>query len=541
MPDSHAVPFANNWAYIKTELNWLDRVLVMAVGRQRKDLKDLETLARSQADRVTHHWWKGIITLDMPPNYDEGRPALRPTTESPKNYRQQLAERIELTEQQGTILSLPVLQTRLKLTNFEKCVLLMALAPEVNRRFSDLYSYLQDDKTTERPLVDLALKLFCRNDQEWQLARQRLATTSPLKSARLVRSLDLPTTGLPHSNLEQTSAANAVPSAVPSHVDRPFLLRSLCLSEALINLLLSTELRSEQLEPFCQPLPSSLPLNSNASSLAPIAQFAAPVAGIGLPSTATAAVDPLAIESNLQPERSLGFPYLETVPKPEADLWPRLIYPDHVLQRLDWIATAVSYEGLVLALSGPRGVGKTLIARALAQRLGRSLLSLDLRRWPASAYSQLVTACTRQPEAVLVVQSSEYWLNRYRKLSMASWSELICQRKRPDSLTIFSSEAPLQLSCRWQRDLDVRLTFGLPKIAERRQLWQQALIDYAPYAADIDIAHLAQRWQLTGGAIQASVAVARRYRNRQQTQSKRHAKLQAQDLHWSLRQCCRHN
>ena len=75
-----AEPFTDNWAYIKTELNWLDRVLVMAVGRHRRDLKETESMTRNARDRVTRHWWKGVITLDQSPNYDEYRPgAVRET------------------------------------------------------------------------------------------------------------------------------------------------------------------------------------------------------------------------------------------------------------------------------------------------------------------------------------------------------------------------------------------------------------------------------------------------------------------------------
>ena len=71
-------PFPDNWSYIKTELNWLDRVLVMAVGRHRRDLKETEGLTRNPRDRVTRHWWKGVITLDQSPNYDEYRPGAVP-------------------------------------------------------------------------------------------------------------------------------------------------------------------------------------------------------------------------------------------------------------------------------------------------------------------------------------------------------------------------------------------------------------------------------------------------------------------------------
>jgi len=55
--------FADNWAYLKTELAWLDRLLMVAVARQKRDLQELDDFALSSEDRVTSHWWKGIISL----------------------------------------------------------------------------------------------------------------------------------------------------------------------------------------------------------------------------------------------------------------------------------------------------------------------------------------------------------------------------------------------------------------------------------------------------------------------------------------------
>jgi hypothetical protein len=37
--------FADNWAYFKTELNWLDRVLMMAVSRQKRDTSEVDDFA----------------------------------------------------------------------------------------------------------------------------------------------------------------------------------------------------------------------------------------------------------------------------------------------------------------------------------------------------------------------------------------------------------------------------------------------------------------------------------------------------------------
>jgi hypothetical protein len=73
MSTESPVPFANNWAYLKTELSWLERLLMLAIARQRKEAKALGRVARTKADQVTSHWWQGLINVS-PRTYEEGPP-----------------------------------------------------------------------------------------------------------------------------------------------------------------------------------------------------------------------------------------------------------------------------------------------------------------------------------------------------------------------------------------------------------------------------------------------------------------------------------
>ncbi|MEO0406426.1 MAG: hypothetical protein AAF289_03645 [Cyanobacteria bacterium P01_A01_bin.135] len=169
--------FSSNWAYIKTELSWLERVLMTAVSRQQQERKRVNQVAQSPADQATAHWWKGLVSLDGKSYYDEHRP---PATAKKSGYHKQLQSRIEASYQSGILLVLPYLCDRLQLNRFEKNLLLMGIAPEVNRRYSRLYHYLQGDSETELPSLELVLRLLCRNDGDWQAARWRLGNGSPL-------------------------------------------------------------------------------------------------------------------------------------------------------------------------------------------------------------------------------------------------------------------------------------------------------------------------------------------------------------------------
>jgi hypothetical protein len=192
-------PFVDNWAYLKTELAWLDRLLMVAVARQKRDLQELDDFAFSDEDRVTRHWWKGLIHLTGQPNYDHARPPQVPRSTSGGSYAQQLEARIGASQRQGIVLALPQLRHRLQLTLFEKNVLLLALAPEVNQRFGRLYSYLHyqhDESDWDLPTVDLCLRLLCRNDQEWRRSRPLIAPSGRLASLGLVEWLNADDTTL---------------------------------------------------------------------------------------------------------------------------------------------------------------------------------------------------------------------------------------------------------------------------------------------------------------------------------------------------------
>ena len=141
----------------KTELNWLDRMLMMAVSRQKRELREVDDFATSMEDRVTSHWWKGIIAVNRTTGYDNAQPP-KSTKGKTGSYSQQLEARIQASRQQGIVLALPCLKEQLQLSQFEKNVILMALAPEINQRFGRIYSYLQyqhDESDWDLPTVNL--------------------------------------------------------------------------------------------------------------------------------------------------------------------------------------------------------------------------------------------------------------------------------------------------------------------------------------------------------------------------------------------------
>jgi SpoVK/Ycf46/Vps4 family AAA+-type ATPase len=115
------------------------------------------------------------------------------------------------------------------LSAFDLNVVLIALAPELDLRYEQLYAYLQDNITRKRPTVDLALNLLC-SDAPGKLARR----THFAPDAPLVR----------HGLLHLIPDANQQPS--------PLLAHDLKLDEQVIRFLTEQECLDSRLAQFCR-------------------------------------------------------------------------------------------------------------------------------------------------------------------------------------------------------------------------------------------------------------------------------------------------
>ncbi len=173
--------FPDNLSYIKAELAWLDRVVTKAIARQKQINQEINRVARNATDRATAHWWRGFVTLDPSQG---GREVPR----EPSNPCLSINDRIAKSQQKGVFLALPALCQHFKLNEFEKNVILLALAPEITRRYEKLFMILNDDDTNARlPTIDLALRLLSKNDQEWQKNRLSFLPNGKLLKKKIIK------------------------------------------------------------------------------------------------------------------------------------------------------------------------------------------------------------------------------------------------------------------------------------------------------------------------------------------------------------------
>jgi len=468
MQSDSAEPFLDNWTYLRTELAWLDRVLGLAIARHRKDAKEIDRFAHSRVDRITSHWWKGLVSLEGDISYDS--PAEMPRRRSTKiGYQQQIDIKIQATQQQGIQLGLPTLCTRLQLSPFEKNLVLMALAPEVNRRYGRIYSYLQDMEqagASGLPTVDLILRIFCRTDGEWQTARQCFTIDSALIHHQL---LEL-------HPLQQES----------------LLTRLVKLSDPLVSYLLASQPNTTLLERL-------LSRNREASAA----------------SVPTAVFNPVAVPG-LRPS------FLSSASVPVS--WSDLVLPDALITTLQhlchrvmfasqvdeiWgfqapeITSSATAPGTFALLVGAPGTGKTMVAHAIAQTLKTPLVWANLSLIKPADYADLLQAIAAQSPKVLLLKSAQLWLGRTSQLADAELNQFLNLRRQTSSITLLSVTQKQTAKPHWQQQMNSIVEFPIPDASSRLTLWKRAFPATAPLETDINWEWLAQQFRLTGGEIRA--------------------------------------
>lgn len=449
--------FTDNWAYLKTELRWLDQVLMLAVARQRKENSEIERVTHSKVDRATSSWWKGILATDGKAVYDEYR---QPATGTPKTpYQQQLEDKIQTSQGQSICLALPSLRDRLGLTLFEKNLVLMSLAPEINRRYARLYRYLQGDEPTIKtdwPTLDLVLRLMCRNDVEWRDARHRLVTASPLVQQQLLQFLPHLTDSLLNCPLKLTAPlVNYLLSAQPTEADLDILL-------------------PPSLAPTIVPL---LPPPPRSSVLLKQTTAAVDWSDLVLPPPLLTALQalPQRIQAQAQSEARWGY-------KPNDAVIPR---------------------GTIALLAGASGTGKTLAATAIAHSLHTSLESVDLALIAPEDYAQVLQEMIMiaQAPTVLLLKSAHLWFGRSAGISPSSLRQFLAQRQQIPGVTLLSVCHPSKIQFQWRQMAQV-LLFPLPAAADRLRLWQTAFPAPVPLSNNLDWEALSTL-PLSGGDIVA--------------------------------------
>ncbi|HEX7313610.1 MAG TPA: AAA family ATPase [Pyrinomonadaceae bacterium] len=202
-------------ASILSALRGLDRMLAAALSSVREATANVDEGAAEQLRGLylTHEGVERLLAREP------GEPAFASAT----NDGEELHDPTESSARLRRVADV------YDLSVFDLNVLLVALAPELDRRYEQLYAYLQDDITRKRPTVDMALSLLCDG-----------------AGAKLSRRAHF----APDSSLVRHGLLHLIPDA--EQQPTPLLAQGLKLDEQLVRFLTAHECLDARLAPFCR-------------------------------------------------------------------------------------------------------------------------------------------------------------------------------------------------------------------------------------------------------------------------------------------------
>ncbi len=161
-------------------------------------------------------------------------------------------------------------------------------------------------------------------------------------------------------------------------------------------------------------------------------------------------------------------------------------------------------RGSFLLFSGPPGTGKTLTAHAVAHRLGKRVLSVDIPTLVEHVDNmRLLPGLFREArlrEAVLFFDECETFFESRRRGNQLM-TLLLTELERFDGIAVMATNLPENLDEALFRRLLVHVRFEAPTSRDRASIWRHHIPGEAPLSSDVDIESLGLRYRLTGGQI----------------------------------------
>ncbi len=211
---------------------------------------------------------------------------------------------------------------------------------------------------------------------------------------------------------------------------------------------------------------------------------------------------------------------LSSIEAPLAS-FDRVVLPDEDRRRIlsvvdghgGWAAARATWgldrtitygRGSFLLFSGAPGTGKTLTAHAIADRMGKRVLTVDIPTLVEHMDNmRLLPGLFREArlrDAVLFFDECET-LFESRKRGNSLMTLLLTELERFDGVAVMATNLPNHLDEALFRRILVHVRFEAPDAAAREAIWRAHLPDEAPLADDIDLPALARRFGLTGGQV----------------------------------------
>lgn len=236
-----------NLAYLQAYLKRLDLILSVAVEHARSAGFDPDN--EFQGLFISEEEINRYLSLNPGSGFwgnhesIQAHEAIQPTLLQIQEHMSNLEHE---AQQQGIDLRLHRIQRLLGLSVDDMELLIVALAPAIDRRYERIFGYLQDDVTKRRPTVNLALNLFGENWPRRTALLERLSDDAPLITQQIINLVHDPSDShalfsnymlkIDYQIVRYLQGIDSIPknwqSFLTSKIDAPSRLEDLILDEA---------------------------------------------------------------------------------------------------------------------------------------------------------------------------------------------------------------------------------------------------------------------------------------------------------------------
>lgn len=168
-------------------------------------------------------------------------------------------------------------------------------------------------------------------------------------------------------------------------------------------------------------------------------------------------------------------------------------------------------RGILMLFHGPSGTGKTMMAHAVADHLGKRILNVDLSVFfdmrQEGRFLPALFREARNRDAILFFDECET-LFQSRAQGNFLMTMLLSEIERFEGVAILATNLSEQLDEALMRRLLIKVHFPQPDAASRAEIWRKHLPEQVPLAPDVDLEAIAQKCETTGGLIKNAVLMA---------------------------------
>ena len=188
----------------------------------------------------------------------------------------------------------------------------------------------------------------------------------------------------------------------------------------------------------------------------------------------------------------------------------------------DWgLRSIIPTASSALSFYGPPGTGKSMAAEAIAQKLGKKILSATYADIESKFHGEgpkmvkAIFMAAERDDAVLFLDESDSLLSkRLTNVSDGSAqainsmrSQLLISLERFKGIVIFATNLVVNYDKAFLSRL-INIEFTMPTATERERIWWQHLKTdtvHVPLFSDVDVSYLAESYEFCGREIKSSV------------------------------------